>query len=250
MRNAVVTTPVQSAPHLLARALGRDCVGPWGCFYCGAACDGSLTTREYVKADTFTGWPTVARPDSLAVCVGCVLALRDTSEVRMVDGEVRQAARAAMRGYSWIVTATDARAASPAHLASIRAACLAPPDPPYAIIVSESGQTHQIYRAVVGRSTDSATANLEGVAIHYQPRELRRALEWAGKLCAVAGKPRLRDHPLSIVSASALFGRYRDAEAVAEGWARVGPTPLGRLASWLCPKMEDSKHEHPGDFDG
>ena len=82
----------------------------------------------------------------------------DTADVAYIDGSIKHVPRAAMRMNSWVITAESAVAANKSHLAELRAACLSPPPPPYAIVVSESGQTHQIYRAKVGRSPDVAVA--------------------------------------------------------------------------------------------
>lgn len=239
---------VTTAPHLLAIAHGGDCVGDHPCFYCGAPCDGSNPVKQYV-APTFTAHSTVAAPGSPGVCDGCVLALRESAQITMIDGETRDAARIAMRGYSWIVTATEARAASKAHMAQLRAACLDPPEPPFAVVLSDSGQTHQIYRGVVCRSTDAVVVTLECELISYHSRDLPPILELTGKLAASVGKPGLKSTRFSASLADRVFKRYRDADALIGDWLRVQSTPLGRLAAWLTPKMEDCQLVHPSDFD-
>lgn len=240
--------PVHSASHLLALAFGRDCVGPLRCFYCGAPADGSNPTSVHVK-DTFTARPGVAAPGSSAVCDGCVLSMIDTSDIVYINGVAKHMPRAAMRMNSWIVTATSAVAANKSHLDQIRRVCLGPPPPPYAIVISESGQTHQIYRAQVGRSAEVAVANLEGVPVAYRPSDLQSMLDVAGRLAACVGKPGLSMEPLPVSLAARVFDRYRDAEALIDGWGRAGSTPLGRLAAWLSPKMEDCKSAYLSDVD-
>jgi len=243
-----MATTYVSAPHLYAAAHGVACEGLSRCFYCGAPCDGTHSTREHVK-DTFTAWSSVAAPASEAVCEGCVLAMRDTLDVPMIDGTIKPMARAAVRMNSWIVTATSAVAASKAHMEHVRRVCLSPPPPPYAIVLSESGQTHQIYRAVVGRSDGAAVVNLECVPVVYRPGDLAAALETAGKLAACVGKPGLREFPVHPSLACKVFDRHGDAESLLARWADVGPTPLGRLAAWLSPNMEECKSAYPSDLD-
>lgn len=243
-----MATTYVSAPHLYAAAHGVACEGLSRCFFCGAPCDGTHSTREHVK-DTFTAWSSVAAPASDAVCEGCVLAMIDTADVPMIDGTVKPMARAAIRTFSWVVTEAGAVAASKAHFAELRAACLAPPAPPCAIVLTDAGKAHLIYRGVVCRDADTAVVTFEGEAIAYRPADLATALEVAGRLAACVGKPGLREHPTPVSLAFKAFDRYSDAESLLSEWARLGPTPLGRLAAWLSPNMEECKSAYPGDFD-
>ena len=69
---------VTTAPQLLALAEGESLrLGENHCFYCGAACDDSYTSNDYVAATSFNDWNIVASPRSAFVCGGCVLALRE-----------------------------------------------------------------------------------------------------------------------------------------------------------------------------
>lgn len=238
---------IHSASHLLALARGGDCTGPAPCFYCGAPADPTRNpTRVHVK-DTFTAYPSVVAPHSDAVCDGCVIAMVDTADITYIDGTMKHMPRAAMRMNSWIVTAGSAVAANKSHLAALRAVCLDPPEPPYAIVLSDKGQAHLIYLARVGRSPDVTVANLEGVVVAYRPAELRSLLDVAGKLAACLGKPGLSE-PISVSGASRVFDRYSDAEALIDTWSRESASPLGVLAAWLCPNMEDCKSAYPSDL--
>lgn len=239
---------VTTVPHLLAIAHGKECLGDHPCFYCGAPCDGSNPVADYVKS-SFTALAGVAAPGSPGVCDGCVLALRESATITMIDGRAHNAAKIAMRAYSWIITADSAVAASKAHMDQLRAACLDPPEPPYAIVLSDSGQTHQIYRGVVARSKDVAVVTLECERAIYSSRDLVPILELSGKLAACVGKPGLKSARWPASLADRIYSRYRDADALIDEWLRVQNTPLGRLAAWLTPKMEDCQREHPGDFD-
>lgn len=238
---------IYSASHLLALAHGRDCVGDLACFYCGAPADGTHSTADHVK-DTFTAWSQASSPHSSCVCEGCVLSMIDTADVLYIDGVVKHMARAATRMNSWVITARQAVAANKSHVDRLRSLCLVPPDPPYAIVISESGQTHQIYRAKVGRSFSAVVVNLEGEPIVYRPDSLSRLLDVAGKLAACVGKPGLQ-RPFSVALAARVIERYSDAEALMDSWRLEGGSPLGRLASWLSPNMEDCKSAYPSDLD-
>jgi hypothetical protein len=236
-------TEVLTVPALLARAHGVACEGPHACFYCGAPCDGSLGVREFVK-DSFTGRPGVVAPGSPWVCAGCVLALRESADVTLIDGTVRPGQM--MRTYSWVLTATEARAATKAHLARLRALCLDPPAPPFALVLSDSGQTHQLYRGVVDHDRAAVVVTLEGERVGYRPADLAALLGVAGRLCAATGKPALKDeltyrHHMSILT----HHGEAEGERLGAEWAARGASPLGRLAAWLCPPKEECLHEYP-----
>lgn len=239
---------ILSASHLLAVACGVDCTGPRRCFYCGAPADDSNPTSVHVKP-TFTAFATAVHPGSTVVCNGCVLAMRDELDVPLLVGGVQPVARAAMRMFSWVITRDRAAGASRAHLAALREVCLHPPHPPYAVVLTDTGQTHQIYRGVVARSTARAVVTLECERIDYRPDDLAAAVELAGRLAACVGKPGLYDRRWSTTSASRIFARWRDADAMIDRWSRESDSPLSRLAAWLTPKMEDCKVAYPSDFD-
>jgi CRISPR type IV-associated protein Csf1 len=238
---------VKTTPQLLAAAHGVACEGPLSCFYCGAPCDGTHPAAEHVK-DSFTGRPGVRAPGSPAVCRGCVLCLREDAEVDQIDGQRRRVTKACMRAFSWVVTRDSARAGSKAHLDHLRAVCLNPPPPPFAIVLSDSGQTHQLYRGVVNHASDPIVVTLEAEPIAYRTATLSAALALCGKLCAATGKPALRE-PVDFRLASAAIGRYRDGESLLSEWSRLQATPLGRLAAWLVANKETCAHEFPADLE-
>ena len=151
-----------------------------------------------------------------------------------------------MRGYSWVITATTAKAATKADLVALRTICLSPPAPPFAIVLSDSGQTHQLYRGRVNHAADPITITLESEPIAYRHEQLVAALELAGRVCAVGGKRALSE-PMSPNRAIAIIERYRGGERVADDWSHTWSTGLGRLAAWLTPKKEVCQHEFPQD---
>ena len=236
-----------SVPHLLARSHGLDCSGPIRCFYCGAPCDKTYPASQYVK-DSFNGRGEVVAPGSPAVCAGCVLCLRESCDLIQITGEPRNVRVAAMRAFSWLITSDKALAGSKAHLAELRAAALSPPPAPWALVLSDSGQKHLLYRGVVNHESPPWVVTLEGDRVSYMPVSLADRMILCGRLIAATGKPALAE-PVNVRFASSVIGRYRDGEAMVEEWTRVRPEPLSRLAAWLSPKKELCDHEFPGDLD-
>lgn len=164
----------------------------------------------------------------------------------MIDGTVRRVPKGCMRAFSWIVTRDRAVAASKAHLDRLRAVCLAPPEPPFAIVLSDSGQTHQLYRGVVNHGGEPVVVTLEAERIAYRESDLAGILRVAARYCAATGKPALGE-PVQAVGAMKVIERYRDGEAVVASWERVWSTPLGRLGAWLSPNKQACEQEYPAD---
>jgi CRISPR type IV-associated protein Csf1 len=233
---------ITSVPHLLAVAFGAECVGNHRCFYCGAAANERYSVKTYVK-DSFTGRSGVTAPGSQWVCHGCTLCLREDAEIILIGGELRGGQM--MRGYSWFITATEVQAGTKANLDVFCNLCLGPPAPPFALVLSDSGQTHQLYRGVVCHSRELITVTLEAERINFHPEQLRDALEIAGKIAAATGKPALRE-PIGFGAAARILGRYPDGgESLISAWTKVGESPLGRLAAWLCPRKDVCELEYP-----
>jgi hypothetical protein len=173
--------------------------------------------------------------------------LREDAEVDQIDGVRRRVTKGCMRAFSWVVTAEEALAASKAHLARLRSACLAPPAPPFAVVLSDSGKTHQLYKGIVNRSAAAVTLTLEGDRVDYRPGELADLLRLAGRIAAACGKPAL-DAP-DAGRAIRLFGRYPDsAESLLWSWQSLAGSPTWRLASWLCPPKEECEREHAAEL--
>jgi hypothetical protein len=236
---------ITSVPHLFAVATGADCTGPHRCFYCGAPCKDKHPASTYVKS-SFTGRAGVVAPGSPWVCRGCVLCLRESTELTLVDGEKRDGQR--VRGYTWLLTRSRAVAMTKTHTAAIRNLCLSPPRPPYALVITDSGQTHQLYRGRVNHASDPVTVSLEAEPITYHPAALAELLPVAARVAAATGKPCL-SQPLTPTSGMRVLERYRDGEAIVDQWTRHGSTGIGRLAAWLTPRKEDSANEYPSDLE-
>lgn len=241
----------RSVPQLYAMAHGVACIGSSPCFYCGAPCGPGSggDVSVYVK-DSFTGRSEVVAPGSPFVCAGCVLCLREDATVQLIDGTARHVAKCAIRSWSWLVTETATIAASKAHIRELRSVCLAGdggnPGKPWALVLSDSGQKHLLYRGVVNHGGPPWRVTLEVERIDYTPESLAARLRLCGQLIAATGKPALAE-PLTPRFAGAVMERYQNGETLVEDWSRVCREPLSRLAAWLSPKKEDCKHEHPSD---
>lgn len=220
-----------TTPKLLALALNRDfSPGPHRCFYCGSICGDEFTGREFV-ADTFTSRNMASQPGSQFVCGGCVCALESSDRSKQP------------RLFSWVITRYSATSIGKGKIAEIRAACLAPPEPPYSIVVSASGQKHLIYLAPINYSRDVVTVQFELDRVTYRPDELQSRLSLCAAISAAGGKPSLADAPTSRV-ASALADYYADFDPLLI-WFDIWAEPLSRLAAHLTPKMEDSRNDYP-----
>ncbi len=230
-----------TVPSLLAGVVPS---GPHRCYYCGAACGEDHPASEYVKS-SFTGRSGVAAPGSPWVCGGCVACLRESAEITLLGGECR--AGKMMRGYSWVVSPDGAFAATKAHIAELRALCLDPPQAPFALVLSDSGQTHQLYRGVVNHARDPITVTLEAERITFRPEQLKRLLVTTTKIAAASGKPSLAE-PIDANLAIKVIGRYADGEEILDDWLHNYGSPLSRLAAWLTPKKEVCESVYPGDI--
>lgn len=237
--------PITSVPHLFAVAAGSDCTGPHRCYYCGAPCKEKYPAATYVKS-SFTGRAGVVSPGSPYVCRGCVLCLRESTELTLIDGEQRDGQK--VRGYSWLLTRSRAVAMTRSHATQIRALCLSPPRPPYALVITDSGQTHQLYRGRVNHAKYPVTVSLEAELITYYPSALAELLPIAGRIAAATGKPCL-SQPLTPVMGMRVIERYRDGESIVHQWTRHGSTGIGRLAAWLTPRKENSANDYPSDIE-
>lgn len=227
-----------TAPQLFATALevnSRD--GVHKCFFCGASCDETHTAKVWVK-DTFTALDTVASPGSQFVCTGCTECMNETGDVTLACGEQRNGQKRRM--YSWVVTSTKAVAATKSHRNWLRNVCTSPPEPPFAIVISDSGQKQLLYRGVVNHSRERITVTLETERVLYWPGDLVKGIALCVKLIAVTGKPALQEG-LSFSQKMMLTERL--GEDVLEQWEKFDGSGLSRLAVWLSPGKEEAQNE-------
>lgn len=214
---------------------GEPQTGPHRCFYCGAPCDGSHTKAFHVQ-DSFTNRDVVLFPGSEYVCSGCVEASgAGPDEMEMLDGtlKVRENLRGMQpRMYSWVVTSTRRWAATKAHIAQLRETILNPPQPPFVVVLADSGQKQLLFRAPVAHDRERFPVMFEDVVIDVDAAELSRALEAADALAEAIGKPVLLA-PNSMSQWIACEAHHGTTEPM-EAWGEWRNTPTGKLAAWLA----------------
>jgi hypothetical protein len=164
----------------------------------------------------------------------------ERAEITLPTGEVRHKQK--VRCYSWVITASSAIAATKAHREYLLNCCLFPPIAPFVICLSDSGQKHLLYRAVVGRSAVRPTVSLEGEAITYEPSHLSERLALCKRIAAVVGKPGLSEK-LGF-GALAKIVEYHGSETLPAEWLSVRAHPLTRLAAWFTPAMKECQSEY------
>lgn len=225
-------------PVLFALARGESyTAGSQRCYYCGGSCDDSHAAAQLVR-DSFTSRDTVALGEY--VCGGCVASMNEKAAVTLPDGEVRHGQK--VRGYTWVITRSSAVAATKAHRDYLLCACLNPPEPPFVICLSESGQKHLLYRAAVCHAQDVVTVTLEGERITYQPESLADRVRLAKQISAAVGKPAL-SASLSVHRQMVIASAY--GADVLTCWLSVRQESLSRLAAFLCPPSQECQREFP-----
>lgn len=227
----------RSVPQFFAQALGLKCrIGSHRCYFCGALCDESNETIKLVKK-TFTAKSTVHGGDY--VCDGCIAVMNQKATIHLPCGEIRENQKSQL--YSYVITETSVIAATKSHREWILLQCLSPPDPPFVISITDSGQKHLLYLAVINRSSRQIIVTLEGETIKYFPVDLKKRLHLCLKIAAIFGKPSLKDRP-SISMLSKLCSVYND-ELLPEIWMQVREKSLTRLAIWLTPAKKECENE-------
>lgn len=208
------------------------------CFFCLAPCNESFRSGDFVKK-SFTGRDTVGGGDW--ICGGCVAALNEKATVRQADGTTRTKQK--IRTYSWVLTKTTATAATKSHLAWLLQQCLDPPEPPFAIVLSDSGQKHLLYRGLVSHSRYTITVTLEGVPVTYSPDELQSRLAVCKQVAAALGKPALGGS-LRPTQLGKLIEYHADT-SLPDRWLSVRELPLTSLATWFTPGKKECTIEYP-----
>ena len=221
--------------------------GQQRCYFCGTNCDESFSTSEYIK-DTFTNRDIVKYPGSEYVCAGCVESLGwGCDEMLMLDETIKHRSNdkgMAPRMYSWLLTKDKKWAFTKAHTSIIREIVLHnQPEPPFSIILADSGQKHLIFRAPVAMSKTDFPVMLEEEIININPALLERRITMALPLVAAIGKPALLEE-LNF-NAYIAFEKYHGNTVALEEWQKVRHEPLSRLAAWLSKSKEDAQHECP-----
>jgi hypothetical protein len=228
---------MQTAPQLFARIVPSE-TDTNRCFFCGGLCGDKTPADKFVKS-SFTGLDTVTR--SPWVCDGCIESQDESAEIALPGGELREGQK--VRGYSWVIDQECRIAATKAHRQWLLQWCIEPPDPPFVICITDSGQKHLLYRAVVNHSREPVTVTLEGEPITYSRLELIARWQLCRRICAATGKPALSE-PMSAQTQMRVFEHYGSYEFLNE-WLAVASKPVTRLAAWLCPPRDECFIEFP-----
>jgi hypothetical protein len=204
-------------------------------------------SADYVK-ETFTNRDIVKYPGSKHVCQGCAESLGwGEDEMTMLDGSVKKRTNdrgMAPRMYSWILTGDKRVAFTKAHISLARdIICKHQPEPPFSIIIADSGQKQLIFRAPIAMSREVFPLMLEDEIIEVTPELLRERIAIATPIVAATGKSILLDE-FSIRTYVA-YEKYHGNIDALDAWAKIQQEPLSRLAAWLSPNKEESQIEYP-----
>lgn len=162
----------------------------------------------------------------------------------MCDGENKTVTKAARRMFTWLVTKEKVQAASKAHLAWIRATCLAPPSPPWGLSIAVSGQKQLLYLGVVNHDSGRNVVTLEGRRVAYSAPELQHAVDAATLVSGVCGRPAMEALP-TWSHRFALHEEFGERGTdLAEWWAGSIGSPLFGLASFICPSKKEQNEQH------
>lgn len=223
---------VLNASNLLAIANGKTCEGDRRCFYCGnPASDIVLDLRS-----SFNDWWNVACPTSDRICVGCSISLEEKIEVPGRDKPQKT------RNWSWLVTAKQA--APLGDIASIRAACIAPPSEAWAMAIAVSGQKHVLFRTPANVGDEPFAVQLETQTVLYGLDDLRERLALAKRIAAASGKPALT---VKLDTNLAMRVLETCTEQQLNDWFDHAAEPINQLAAHLCPSKEECQREFSSD---
>lgn len=233
------TISMKTATQLFAASRGvtlRD--GANHCYYCGGSCGKDVPAADVVKS-SFTSRDTVCGGEW--VCDGCVEAMDERGEASLPDGQRRTDQK--IRCYSWVVAGGVTIAATKAHRDWLYRQCVEPPTAPFVICISDSGQKHLLYRAVVSHSREVVCLTLEGDRVSFRPADLQERYGLCCRLIAATGKPAI-DSGVSPSVAMRIIQHWGD-ESLVSKWLAVRQEPLSRLALWLAPNKEVCVREYP-----
>jgi CRISPR type IV-associated protein Csf1 len=206
------------------------------CFFCGADCDETYSTKEYVKPK-FTNRDIVYRPGSKFVCGGCVSSFQEKTEILMPDGELRTGQR--IRQYSWVIEQDKKQAYTKAHIHLLRQIVLNPPEIPFAIILAESGQKHLVFRSKINLSKHEYIVMLEEEYISVNPIKLKEYMDFLILPISCIGKVAiLQDFSISHLTKLEEVLK-ENFESILNKILEYKSLPLFKLAVWLSPNKDD-----------
>lgn len=164
--------------------------------------------------------------------------------MEMLNGTIKQRENArgmAPRMYSWVLTREKRVAFTKAHVALARKILTTKiPEPPFAIIISDSGQKQLIFRAPVALSQNVFPVMLEDEVVEVIPELLLERLALSTPIVAATGKPALVEK--IELSAYIAYEKYHGNTDALEAWVTVQQEPLSRLAAWLAMNKEEAQN--------
>jgi CRISPR type IV-associated protein Csf1 len=229
---------------ITASKLFKNDSGPQKCYYCGADCGVQNKKSDFVK-DTFTNRDIVMFPGSEFVCNGCVESMgRGSDEMEMIDGSIKKRDNECgmqPRLYSWVLCKNKKMAATKAHLSQLLEAVLNPPEPPFAIVLADSGQKQLIFRAPVGIDKEKYSLLLEDEKIFVDTKELKVILPLVNDMMSIFGKKRIFE--TESTNAYRMFIEKFGIEQInkLELWNGIKKMPLAKLAVWLTKSTKDKE---------
>jgi len=163
-------------------------------------------------------------------------------DITFIDGTIRYFTKPSIalapRMYSWILTANKKIAFTKAHVSQIRdilTDMVMLPEPPFAIIISDSGQKQLVFRAPVAYEKENFSILLEDEVVNINVDNLKKRVELANQISTKIGKPALKCDPeMSHFIAAKKVGVHRQLEY----WQHKKHEPLSRLAAWLAKSKE------------
>lgn len=210
------------------------------CYYCNNNCFHQNYIKDYLKP-TFTNHDIAKCPDSKYICDECIWAFAtNTEDIYLIDGEIKK--NSTPRLFSWIITDKKI-AATKKHIKELRDIILNPPNPPFKIVLSDSGQKHLLFRAIWAQSQDNYPVQFEEERIIVNVAELQRRLIIADKLSAAIGKVAIKN--CSKMSYAITVNNYHGNLTDYENWLNIYNEPLSRLAAWLAKNKEEAGYEYP-----
>lgn len=215
--------------------------GEHRCYYCGLDCDEQYPTKDHVKK-TFTNRDIVKYPGSGYACGCCVASLVTVTETVLIDGDVKAGRGAAPRTYSWILSANGNHAFSKKHLNFARAQLLSPPEPPFSIVLADSGKKQIMFRAPVNYDTDIFSVQFEESQVLVDKSQFKGVLELATCISAAIGKKAILS-PNEFVNFRKCIDYFGD-ERLIDKWTAIYKEPMAALASWVCKGKDDARNEH------
>lgn len=238
---------MKAASRLYALARGISVpVGDHECWYCGESCDDAIPSKDWVKSSC-NAHAEARGLGSEYVCAGCAASLAWKTTVAVFGEEIERGTPEHptkpkpqhVCQYSWVITRDTAVAYTKAHIVELRRCCLNPPQPPFVIVLADSGQKQLLWQSPVCQSRELLVLRLENEIIEYSVCDLAEAISVAGQVAAIVGKPSLSDR-LDPRAWASIIEATGDV-SVAEKWEELRCTPVGRLAAWLAPSKREQE---------